>query len=88
MSIVPQSIAQFYQYVLFIFALIELYVIVNFKLMAQIRYGRVVFVLLFILLVSLYVKAHFATLFLYILGVLYLYVCILRLKFGKKNLKH
>lgn len=81
----PQSIAEFWQYVLFIFALIELYVIVNFKLMAQIRYGRVLFILLLILLVSLCVKAHFATIILYVLGVLYLYVCILRLKFGKKN---
>lgn len=76
---------EFWQYLTFVFALIEFYIIVNVKLMAQIRYGKVVFIALLVLLASLCAKPHFATISLYVLGVLYLYVCILRLKFGKKD---
>lgn len=77
---------EFWLYLTFVFALIELYIIINVKLMVQIRYGRGVFVALLVLLVaSPYVKPHFVAVSLYILGVLYLYICILRLKFGKKS---
>ena len=87
MRIVPQSMVEIWQYVVFVFALIELYIIVNFRLITQIRYGTVTFILLLILIASICAKPHFATISLYVLGVLYLYVCILRLKFGKKRTK-
>lgn len=87
MRIVPQSTIEFWQYVAFAFGLIELYIIVNFRLIRQIRFGTIVFVLLLILTASICAKAHFVNISLYILGVLYLYICILKLKFGKKETK-
>lgn len=79
------STISFFQSLAFVFALVELYVLMNIDTLKQVKYGLVILLSSFVFIALSFIYPSVFTSILALINILCLFILILRVKLRKKN---